>query len=602
MTRRALLIGAETFGLEGVGRDVDAMDRALRARGFAVRRCEGPAATRDGIVTAYERLISDTRTEDAALVYYSGHGGYAWPLPGEQIEVARGNRQFIVPTDFAEPDGGDFLGITAVELSVLLARLTARTGNAVVVLDCCHSAMMSRDLGRARIRQLPRVVRLDLQQHVRRRLGAGLAVDLADPAGNPDAVRMVACGDLESAYELPDSAGPGGYGLFTHALIQALDEAAGTRATWARIVDRVRALIEPTRLPQRPEAEGPAERVLFETTSDDLAGSLPVTTGEDGTARIAGAVLAGVHAGDEFAVLDGAVQIATVRVAAVTLTTATGPLVPAVALPPDARAVRTRAVAPRIPVRVPAGLAGTVNGSGFARAAGPGEDPDLRVVTSADGLFTLHDRIGPLHAPRGPERLPADIDQAARALVLLGIRAESAWTIPPRITLQWGRVAGGEPVPLPVTGATVHVGDRVYLRIRNGLPREVYLSMLDVGVSYAVNRLTAFAPSGVRLPPGEEYVFGHNDWTDQLSGVELAWPAELDRGAPRPETVLAVITSEPQDLGFVQQAGVRGPGPEPSPVADLLAHFTEGATRDFRRPAQYCVPSFSFVLDPKPRG
>jgi hypothetical protein len=259
-------------------------------------------------------------------------------------------------------------------------------------------------------------------------------------------------------------------------------------------------------------------------------------------------------------------------------------------------------VAPRIPVRVPAALTDALRGSGFARPAEPGEDPDVRVVTSADGLFTLHDRIGPLHAPRDPERVAKDIDQVARALVLLGIRAESAWTIPPKVTLQWGQMTGGKQVPLPVTGATVHAGDLFYVRVRNDFPRVVHLSLLEVGVSYAVNRLTAFAPSGVRLPPGEEYVFGYNDWTEQLTGVEQAWPKDLDRGAPRPATVLAVITSEPQDLGFVQQTGVRGLGRDRTPVADLLAHFTEGTTRDFRQPAQYCVPSFSFVLDPNPRG
>ncbi len=603
MTRRALLIGAETYGLTGVSEDVSAMERALLVRGFTVRRCERAQATRDGIIAAYQEFIADTGADDAALIYYAGHGGYVQPAADEPLEVAPAHRQFIVPTDYRELDGEEFRGITAVELSVLLAQLTGRTRNAVVVLDCCHSALMSRDLGAARIRQLPRAVRLDLEQHLRRRLGAGLRIDLTDPGGNPAAVRMVACGDRESAYELPRTSGTGTYGLFTHSLIRALDEAAGTRASWARVAGRVRELIEATRLPQRPEAEGPSERVLFETTTDDDPGSLPVTADPDGTARIAGAALAGVRLGDEFAVLGDQEQIATVRVQAVTVTAATGPLRPVVALPPDARAVRITTSAPRVPVRVPGALVPAVNRRGFARAAEPGEDADLRVVEQAGGLLSLHDRIGPLNSrPQSADRILADIDRVARALVLLGIRDESAWTLPPQVTLEVGRLSGGAPEPAVVPGAALHVRDTIYLRVRNGFPHQtVYLNLFDVGVSYAVTRLTGMTPSGVRLPPGAEYVLGRHSLTGDLGGAQLTWPAGLGTGAPRPETLLAVITTAPQDLGHLQQAAVRDPFPAET-AGNLLAHFTEGRTRDLRWPAQYCVPSVSFLLDPKPRA
>jgi hypothetical protein len=137
---------------------------------------------------------------------------------------------------------------------------------------------------------------------------------------------------------------------------------------------------------------------------------------------------------------------------------------------------------------------------------------------------------------------------------------------------------------------------------RRAFPREtVYLNLFDVGVSYAVTRLTGMTPSGVRLPPGGEYVFDRHHLTGDLGGAQLTWPAGLGTGAPRPETVLAVITTEPQDLGHLQQAAVRDPFPVETP-GDLLARFTEGRTRDLRWPARFCVPSLSFLLDPKPRA
>ena len=75
MTSRALLIGSQIGGLSGVHTDVDVVQKILQPFGFA--NCvvlTGKDATREGILGAYERLISDHRPQDAAVIYYSGHG------------------------------------------------------------------------------------------------------------------------------------------------------------------------------------------------------------------------------------------------------------------------------------------------------------------------------------------------------------------------------------------------------------------------------------------------------------------------------------------------------------------------------------------------
>ena len=639
MTRRGLLIGAETFGLQGVGYDVDVMDAALAGRGFAVRRCESDNATRDGILDAYRRLIADTGAGDVALVYYSGHGGYAVPLDGETTEAAGNKRQFIVPTDFRKPTGDDFRGITAVELSVLLAELTEKTGNAVVILDCCHSAMMSRDLGEAHVRQLPDVVRADLDAHHRRQIDAGLRIDLPDPTGNRMAVRMVACAAEQFAHELPRSAGPGRYGVFTNALIRALDEAGGTRVSWSWVIARARHLVQQLIPHQRPGVEGPFDRVLFEAEADDLAGSLPVAGTGDGRAVIAAAALLGVQAGDVFAIMPASAsgpadkgRIATVRIDHVDLRAASGRLtfdrpsttprtqLAAGVLPPDVlaagvlaadvlaadvRAYRMTAVAPRIPVRVPASLAPAIGTSTFVRVAEPGENAPITVVESNGGALTVHDRIGPLHQPRPPgpateKQFVNDLNRIAKATILRAIREESRATFNPRVTLEWGRVHAGEAHPLPPAGSTVHTGDLVYFRIRNDAQRPLYVSLVDIGVSYRITVLTDLDPAGVKIPAGKQFVFGGNDWADRLNGVQLTWPNGLDPKSPRPETVLALITSEPQDVTPLQQHGVRGTT-QASPLADVLDHFGAGASRDFRRPALFRARSFGFTLDPATR-
>ena len=138
----ALLIGAAVDGLPGVANDVGAMSIALHARGLAVVRCVGENATRAGIIAAYERLIADTGAGDAAaVVYYSGHGGWARsPDSGGGDLPAPRDLQFIVPTDYRASAPGEFRGITSVELSALLARLTGKTRNVTAMFDCCHQS------------------------------------------------------------------------------------------------------------------------------------------------------------------------------------------------------------------------------------------------------------------------------------------------------------------------------------------------------------------------------------------------------------------------------------------------------------------------------
>jgi hypothetical protein len=626
MTRRALLIGAATYRLTGPDHDVAVLAAALEKRGFTdVRACRGPAATRAGILEEYERLIDDTDVGDMVLVYYSGHGGYVWPMADEDDGVARNNRQFIVPTDFGEPAGDDFRGITAVELSVLLGWLTERTNNAAVVLDCCHSALMTRDIGEFRVRQLPKVTFLDLQAHLRRALDAGLRVDLSRPLGNPNAVRLVACATEQLAVELPRRDGTGNYGLLTDAFVRALDEAAGSRVSWARLVARVRQLVQTVNPHQRPEAEGPADRILFEVTTDDAVGWLPVIVDDDGQFRFPGAPLLGVQPGDEFAVMPSSAtgpsdegRIATVRISRCDPTTAIGPprfSRPGAVLPLGARAFRTTAAAPRTPVRGPAWLESGIRESMYARVADLDEDVPVEVRQAADGSIVVRDRIGPLHQPKASsaeaERQTVEnVNRIARATALRRIREESGWAAAAHIDVEWGCVRDGEPQPLPLSGATVGVGDMIYIKIDNRGSRDVHVSLIDIGVSYAINVVTGFAPAGVRVPAGRGYTLGL-DHGDNLVGEPLTWPAGLDPGGLRPETVVVLVTGDPHDVSVLQQHGVRGDTGKswrdrpPTYLDEMLAHFGAGAdrkigytSREIGQRMTFSAQFIEFTLDP----
>jgi uncharacterized caspase-like protein len=219
MTRKALLIGAQTQGLSGVLNDVTAMGLALAQRGFLVDRLVTPDATRERILDAYDELIARARPDDAIVIYYSGHGGRLPAQDGPDL-------QFIVPDDYDDSAEDDFRGITGVEQSVLLSRLTDITHNVTVIHDCCHAAHMSRTGSRVRalIRPAPQQRRATYEavsRHIARLVGDGLPVHRRPLVGNPHAVRVVACAPWESAYESTNRDSVQ-MGLFTDALTRAM--------------------------------------------------------------------------------------------------------------------------------------------------------------------------------------------------------------------------------------------------------------------------------------------------------------------------------------------------------------------------------------------
>src|SRR5438045_4449158 len=119
-TRRALLLGSPTGGLEGVENDVDGMKRTLEALHFATTTLVGAPATREGNLTAYQRLIVDARRGDTVCVYYSGHGGRVQnPYRiGPKSGIGPPFLQYILPSDHGP---GSFRGVMSFELSGLLS-------------------------------------------------------------------------------------------------------------------------------------------------------------------------------------------------------------------------------------------------------------------------------------------------------------------------------------------------------------------------------------------------------------------------------------------------------------------------------------------------
>ncbi|MEY9893391.1 hypothetical protein ABIA31_007071 [Catenulispora sp. MAP5-51] len=636
MSGRALLIGGAVESLTGVENDVAAMAEALSARGLTVEPpLTGKDATRAAILEAYERLIASVAPGEAAVVYYSGHGGRALPpAAGSGSRSGSGpepmDLQFIVPYDFDESGPDDFRGITSVELSVLLARLTVRTDNAVAIFDCCHSGRISRE-DRLRVKATSRTTTYgDLSAHIEKMRGQGLRTDLVPATGNPKAVRIVACAPEQLSYEYPGMGGKQ-IGIMTEALTLALKAAGTERVSWATLLDAVRLRVSSLVSGQRPEAEGPSRRLLFETEGDDRLDSLPVTVVGDGRVRLDCAPLLGVRQGDTFTVLSPAQDtIGDLTVDRVGPFSAQGEVAFAAGItevPVGARARRITAAAPKLVVSVPpdiphgAELDRALAASPLLRTAAGDEPWAARLRIDDDGAVTVADRVGALHEPRpsgeaGLAKAVRDLERLARAEALRGLDADTRWSLNASnasnasITCEWGLVQGGERRPLPASGALVEAGRPVYISVRNHGETPVYATLVDIGIAGKISVLTELAPSGVRLARGEqqEYVYGFDDITGVLAGVPLDWPDGLDPVHTRMETVLLFLTSEPQDFSALSQPGIArsaaqsAAAAQASPLSVVLDQIATGRTRDLRGVAssavRYDVRKVEFELEP----
>jgi len=633
VSRKALLIGSQTFGLSGVENDVDTMADVLGRRGFTILRHVGKDATRAAILDGYAKLIAEADPDDAFVIYYSGHGGLLRePEPTEPsggVRLMPPRVQFIVPTDYDSSTDDDFRGIASVELSLLQARLTKVCPNVVVALDCCHSATMFRneDLD-LRVKALyrpayVRATRASVLGHLDRLRSDPRYAGL-DVTGNPDAVRLVACAVDQSSYEYTNAHGKRA-GMFTDALVEALAEAGDTPVSWSVLMDRVRRQVLTLVPNQRPEAEGPAQRRLFRTDVAEQVAALPVQESSGGV-RLPAARLFGVQVNDELAIMaagaseyDEDASIGRARVVRVDPAYAYARVqwrAPHTGLPLGAQAYRIHTAAVAAPVRIcgsgpgVTALAAAVEATPTVRLAEPDEVPMAEVHVTDDGRLAVHDRIGPLHPPRpatggGVACAAQNLQRLARAASLRAVGEDDEYAIDEGVTVEWGRVVAGELRPLSTSGEVLYLDERVYVKIENATDRTVYASVIDIGVSGRIALLTSFEPAGVAVPAGRSYLLGQRRLDETTSGVPLSWPEGPPLTDPRPETILVLVSSAPQDISALQHEGVReqrssrtrAMSPLERRLAEVATGFRDAGQAD-GPPVDYALYPINFVLSP----
>lgn len=618
MAKRALVIGSQTAGLKGVDGDAKRMAEALRRRGFEVDLRVAGDATRDGILGGYERLERDARKDDVLIVYYAGHGALL-----DAGKSARGLPfiQAIIPTDFFPIKDKDFRGISSFELSAKLRTLTAKTRNLTVVFDCCHSAKITRTL--AVPRALPNPERVGVEAYLERLAKQGIRID-ESPQGDPNAVRLMAAGTLQSAYEYRN-ANREIAGVFTEALVMALDESVEAAVTWRMVLDRARDRVLARFPAQRPEGEGPVGRALFELAEPEADGSLSVL---DGGKRLAGGALHRVHVGDEYAIvapgpvsIDDALADATVvDVGSTTSILRVAFRAPHAIVPDGARGVPVRSAATRRAVGSSVSeatrptLLAAIEQSKLLRVGIESEEPLLATVEENDaGLVIRHeDQVGILPASKSKDGIASVVTNLERLAVAQSLRelegdGGDGWKVDD-VHVEWGTVVDGVARPED-EGAYLNVGDHVYVKVTNRSKKTLYVSVFDVGIAQRIALMNYDDPSGVLLAPGASTLLGAGPG-GQLIGFPLGWAAGVPDGDLRDEEFVAIFTDEPQDLRMLEGAGYQVPRNARSTRSELekqIEQMSRGATRDTmlgkpKRQVGYAVKHVRFALSSKPRA
>jgi hypothetical protein len=637
MAKRALLVGSQVHGLSGCHNDIDAIGDLLRARGFEVRVHKERDATRDGILAGYSELIEDSAAGDAALVYYSGHGGrYGNPYADKgQADWL----QFILPTDIDDTTQEDFRGLFAEELSLLQYRLTQKTKNVTVILDCCHSARMSRDP-----KVVPRAWNFAWpKKAVARRFAAAATAMAAARAearddrwfdANPDAVRLAACRPTESAYEIDDSELGNTHGAMTDALVSLLRLLGDGRATWDNVAERLRRRVMEYGLVQRPEAEGPTDRLLFSTNTMSLTGVLPVAC-DGACVYLDHARFFGVEEGDELLVMDSGEPADEAKaVARATVTAFDGGrallrlayLQGRSSLPGGAEAHPWRvSLGRRLVIVEPAddphrdAVLKALLGSRHLRVDEKGRQPIARVRLGENAYTLVGPDTEPMHAPRPADE--AGLRDLSRNLLIMARAAhlrelpsgsgEQKLEVP--VAVEWWTGTKDEKRRRELSGETVHPGDQVFIKVSNTTTLRsdtgtVWANLFDVGMSRKITLLNGSEPSGLELAPQKSYVIGPEPGL-QARGLPLSWPGQLPTTGPRSESIVVILSDAPQDLRRLQTEGVRGADPDlrgvagaPSALRALLDGVNSG-TREFPstgglQAVRYRVVRIEFLVEP----
>jgi hypothetical protein len=639
--KRALLIGIDAYPhvlpLNGCVNDVQLMRSVLvDTFGFPADQVSllvNDQATRAGILSAFDALVSATGPDDIVVFHFSGHGSQIADREGDEPS---GFDSTIVPFDATRPVG-DAPDITDDEIHLRIEALAQKTGFITLIFDACHSGTITRDDFGERARSIaadtrpaselpPSPIPADRQQRLRT-AGASGWMPLADQY-----VLIAGCRDEERSYEYrpPEGGGTVVHGALTYFLSQQLRRASAT-SSYRDVFERAAALVNAVNNPQHPQMEGRIDRAVFGVTDFEPATFVRILERDGDAVLLAAGAAHGMTVGSTYNVFpqgtkdpnDGA-SIGEVEITGVQSVTALARIrreAPAGAMVPDARAFeQTHAFRdPRLTVTFApaddvdgqiAALRTRLEGSRLVMIAAAETPASVCIYRRAEARWAVvgatGDLLMPLEALDAVQAVVQNLERIAKYRQALAIenpdplsRLRGHFTV----SLQrFGEDTKSWSEASPAAGSgtadgglvTFDEGDIVRVVVRSSHDAPVYVSLYDFGLSASIGQI--YPARGA-----QEILRARGELACQAQRLGLPAVAPL-AGL---ETVKLFVTEQPTDFSAFAQEGVRGdtaPASGPaSPLAALLSSaFTGRTTRDMEPVAvgdeDWTTASISFVL------
>lgn len=626
-TKRALLIASPFKGLLGPLNDVQLMADVLSKQGFQISYCCGQDATRNGILDAWRRIIHASSSDDAVVIYYSGHGGIVEAsVENDEDDVKEVSEkqspwryQFLVPIDYRSPSqpdvngNNDFGGILDVEIAHLLHETTNRTRNVTTIFDCCHSGHIAREPTHpeAMPRKLPKAQYAAISEYVDRVRAAGQLPAEAhlDVHGNPHAVRIAASSDSESAWEYQGQGGKW-VGSMTQALCKVLQDAfteGSEPVSWRTMLLRVRELVHVDFPHQTPQAEGPDKRLLF-SLKEARTDALPLYIDEDDVGIIHAGRASGVRENNVYALMPlGAQQLnEQARIGTATVTYVIGlKAVATLSLSPGKAPRKGDTVLAFLvhealyewPVDCPEGLnelKTAIGQSKYLRVRDAQQDSSSLAKFWQDGQYLVLStgqnvqlasrQISDKNASSwidASSDLVKRAEQLARAQHLEALTCDSAdEKLNHKLAVTFGTVKMGKSdrvVERDGTGFLIEQ-DRIYISLKNNGTETIYVSTFDISVTGKISSLNIAYGEGVELPPGRTHVLGARPGLG-LKGLPVTWAKDVPKVQPVNERLVLILTDSHVDLKYLADANYRG-GKVSSSLEKLAYCLANGELRD----------------------
>ena len=255
-SKRALLIGINDYPfvspkLHGCLNDV-ALMRSMLIHTFNFPSSQidtllNEKAVRAAILKSFHKLITDTKTNDTVVIYYSGHGSQ---IP-DKTEVDSLD-ETIIPYDYRNSVYGAF-PILDKQIRNMLDELSAKTTNITIIFDCCHSGGITKDLLTGTEREAPADTREAPSSDDFLPVNRGYHAKKALNDQNARFVLIAGCQSAQKAYETRSANGIVN-GMLTLSLVNELSKASAPQ-TWPAVVEDLGVTIHQS-FDQTPELVG----------------------------------------------------------------------------------------------------------------------------------------------------------------------------------------------------------------------------------------------------------------------------------------------------------------------------------------------------------